>query len=86
MTITSKVTAYEKMLYAQIAKSHNISLSEWIASILSIYQDGYGELEINSQREKELLSKNASLEREVKHLKRLNDMKKAIKKHPPTMP
>lgn len=47
MTVSAKLTPLEKIRYTQIAKSHDVSLSEWITSILSIYQRGYGEFIFN---------------------------------------
>jgi len=69
ITISVKVTGYEKMTYKKIAASHDITLSEWAASILNMYQDAYGELKINSLREGELLYKIDQLEKEVQLLK-----------------
>ena len=82
MTISAKVTAYEKMIYTKIAKSNGISFSEWVASILSIYQNGYGELNINSSREEELLKEIDSLKKELKLVKDLAELKDIKKKAP----
>lgn len=65
MTVSLKVTAHEKMIYYKIAESHNISFSEWGASILSIYQNAYGKLKINSYREDELLNEIDQLKKKV---------------------
>ena len=78
MTISAKVTPFEKIRYTKIAKSHGISFSEWVASILNMYQDGYGELKINPIREKELLNEIYKLERKVKQLKAQLDFKNTI--------
>ncbi|GAA3611566.1 hypothetical protein Q4Q39_04980 [Flavivirga amylovorans] len=72
MTVSVKVTAYEKMRYNKIAKYNNISFSEWAASILSMYQNAYGELKINSYREDELLNEIDKLNKEVNFIKSLN--------------
>ena len=85
MTISAKVTAYEKMIYTKIAKSHEISFSEWVASILSIYQNGYGELKSNSLREEELLNQIDSLKRELKLANDLLKAKDIMKKAPPPL-
>jgi hypothetical protein len=79
MTVSAKVTAYEKMRYEKIAESHNISFSEWAASILNIYQNAYGELRINSYREDELLAKIDKLEKEVNLLQKLTDFQNITK-------
>jgi len=75
MTISAKVTASEKMRYNTIAKSHDISLSEWAASILDMYQNAYGEIRINSFREDELLAKIDKLEKKVNLLQAVKNMK-----------
>lgn len=72
MTVSAKLSASEKIRYNQIAESHDVSLSEWIASILSIYQNGYGELKINSVREDELLNEIDKLNKTINSLKAIN--------------
>jgi hypothetical protein len=80
ITISIKVTGFEKMRYKGIAESHEISLSEWAASILNMYQDAYGELKINSYREDQLLAEIDSLKKENKILNALYKLEKAIPK------
>jgi hypothetical protein len=74
ITISAKVSAFEKMRYTAIAKSYNISLSEWMASILNIYQNSYGEPKINSLRENELLAQIDILENKIVFLTNLNEI------------
>ncbi|GAA3594698.1 hypothetical protein Q4Q39_07015 [Flavivirga amylovorans] len=76
MTVSLKVTAFEKMRYNKIASSNNVSLSKWAASILSTYQNAYGELKINSYREEELQNEIDSLKKEINLLKALNNFLK----------
>ena len=71
MTVSIKVTASEKIRYKQIAKSHDVSFSEWAASILNMYQNAYGELKINSIREEELLNEIDKLKKEINFLEAL---------------
>jgi hypothetical protein len=78
ITICAKVTPNEKIRYTKIAKSHGISISEWIASILNMYQDGYGELKINPVRENELLNEIANLKQKVIQLDAILDIKNSI--------
>ncbi len=78
-TITAKVTAHEKNKYTNITKSHGISFSEWIASILSMYQNGYGEFNITSERENELLTEIDRLEKSVENLETVADIKTKVK-------
>lgn len=72
MTASTKLSALEKMRYEQIAKSHNLTLSEWMASILSIFQNAYGELQINPIREQELLNEINKLEKKINLLEAQN--------------
>jgi hypothetical protein len=72
MTVSFKIAAHEKMIYYKIADSNNISFSEWAASLLSIYQNAYGELKINSYREDELLNEIDQLKKKVNLLESLN--------------
>lgn len=69
ITLSIKVTPSEKIRYKDLAESHNVSLSEWGASILNMYQHAYGELRINSIREEELLNEIDKLEKEINLLK-----------------
>jgi hypothetical protein len=71
-TVALKISALDKIRYYNIAKSHNISFSEWAASLLSIYENAYGELKINSIREDELLNRIAQLENKVLFLESHN--------------
>jgi hypothetical protein len=67
-TVSIKISVLEKIRYYNIAKSHNISFSEWAASLLSIYENAYGELKINSIREEELLNEIEKLKRKINFL------------------
>lgn len=42
ITISTKISAYQKVLFTQEAKKHNISLSEWVCSTLDLSSDAYG--------------------------------------------
>lgn len=42
ITISTKISAYQKVLFTQEAKKHNISLSEWVCSTLDLSTDAYG--------------------------------------------
>jgi hypothetical protein len=72
VTVSLKVSPLEKVRYYNKAKSHNISFSEWAASLLSIYENAYGELKINSIREDELQNRIDQLEKEVHLIKSHN--------------
>ena len=78
ITICAKVTPNEKLRYTKIAESHGISFSEWIASILNMYQDGYGELKINPVRENELLNEISNLKQKTIQLQAILDLKNSI--------
>lgn len=43
-TISTKVSAYQKALFIQEAKKHNISLSEYVCSRLDLSIDTYGDV------------------------------------------
>jgi hypothetical protein len=77
VTVSLKVSALEKVRYYIKAKSHNISFSEWAASLLSIYEYAYGELKINSIREDELLNRIDQLEKEIHRLNLYNKVLKS---------
>lgn len=42
ITISTKISAYQKALFTQEAKKYNISLSEWVCSTLDLSTDAYG--------------------------------------------
>jgi hypothetical protein len=42
ITISTKISAHQKVLFNQEAKKHNISLSEWVCSTLDLSIDAYG--------------------------------------------
>jgi hypothetical protein len=74
MTLSTKVTAWQKARYTQIAKLNGIPLSEWIASIIDMYQNAYGELKINSFREDELLNEIDKLNKKIDLLEAHNNL------------
>lgn len=41
-TISTKISAHQKILFNQEAKKHDISLSEWVCSTLDLSIDAYG--------------------------------------------
>ncbi|MGZ0016904.1 hypothetical protein [Yeosuana sp. AK3] len=72
INICAKITPQEKIRYNEIAVSHGISTSEWVASILNIYQNGYRSNIITPEREQELLAKIDKLEKKNKRLMGMN--------------
>jgi hypothetical protein len=76
MTVSLKVTPYERMRFYAIAKSHNITFSEWAATLLDLYKNAYGALKINSYREDELLNEIDHLKKEINFLKAHNNVLK----------
>ncbi len=54
ITLSTKVTAEQKAIFASIAAKNNISLSEWIASLLEIHKDSYDKIGDPTQRETDL--------------------------------
>jgi len=63
ITLSTKVSAAQKAEYVKIAASHNISVSEWMASVIEMNKFSYGKIgdptpnEIKQKRENELLKK-----------------------------
>ena len=63
ITLSTKVPAAQKAEYVKIAASHNISVSEWMASVIEMNKFSYGKIgdptpnEIKQKRENELLKK-----------------------------
>ena len=63
ITLSTRVSAAQKAEYVKIAASHNISVSEWMASVIEMNKFSYGKigdptpLEIKQKRENELLNK-----------------------------
>ena len=63
ITLSTRVSAAQKAEYVKIAASHNISVSEWMASVIEMNKFSYGTigdptpLEIKQKRENELLKK-----------------------------
>ena len=63
ITLSTRVSAAQKAEYVKIASSHNISVSEWMASVIEMNKFSYGKigdptpLEIKQKRENELLKK-----------------------------
>lgn len=69
ITLSIKVTAEQKAEFAKIAAKHNISLSEWSASLLEIYKDSYDKIGDPTLREIALEMEIQKKEREIKRLK-----------------
>ncbi|MDA9202456.1 hypothetical protein N9O58_06135, partial [Flavobacteriaceae bacterium] len=63
ITLSTRVSAAQKAEYVKIAAGHNISVSEWMASVIEMNKFSYGKigdptpLEIKQKRENELLKK-----------------------------
>ena len=63
ITLSTRVSAAQKAEYVKIASSHDISVSEWMASVIEMNKFSYGKigdptpLEIKQKRENELLKK-----------------------------
>jgi len=63
ITLSTRVSAAQKAEYVKIAASHNISVSEWMASVIEMNKFSYGKVgdptpnEIKQKRENELLKK-----------------------------
>lgn len=69
ITLSIKVTAEQKAEFAKIAAKHNISLSEWSASLLEIHKDSYDKIGDPTLREIALEMEIQKKEREIKRLK-----------------
>ena len=63
ITLSTRVSAAQKAEYVKIASSHDISVSEWMASVIEMNKFSYGKIgdptpnEIKQKRENELLKK-----------------------------
>ena len=68
ITLSIKVTAEQKAEFTKIAIKHNISLSEWSASILEINKDSYDKIGDPTVREIALEDKNRKQEQKIKKL------------------
>lgn len=68
ITLSTKVTAEQKAIFTNIALKHNISLSEWMASLLEIHKDSYDKIGDPTVREIALEDKNRRLEQKIKKL------------------
>lgn len=69
ITLSTKVTALQKAEFAKIASKHNITLSEWSASLLEIHKDSYDKVGDPTERENALEMEIQKKEREIKRLK-----------------
>lgn len=68
ITLSTKVTAEQKVVYTKIATQNNISLSEWMASLLEIHKDSYDKIGDPTLREIALEDKNRRQEQQIKKL------------------
>lgn len=68
ITLSTKVTAEQKVAFTRIAIQNNIPLSEWMASLLEIHKDSYDKIGDPTLREIELEDKNR---RQVQQIKKL---------------
>ena len=68
ITLSIKVTAEQKAKFTKIATKHNISLSEWSASILEINKDSYDKIGDPTLRESALEDKVRKQEQQIKRL------------------
>lgn len=69
ITLSTKVTAEQKAVFTNIAAKHNISLSEWMASLLEIHKDSYDKIGDPTQREINLEIEVQKKENQIKRLK-----------------
>lgn len=69
ITLSTKVTAEQKAEFTKIAAKHNITLSEWSASLLEIHKDSYDKVGDPTERENDLEIEIQKKEREIKRLK-----------------
>ena len=69
ITLSTKVTAEQKAEFTKIAAKHNISLSEWSASLLEIHKNSYDKIGDPTLRETALEMEIQKKEREIKRLK-----------------
>ncbi len=69
ITLSTKVTAEQKAEFTKIAAKHNITLSEWSASLLEIHKDSYDKVGDPAERENDLEIEIQKKEREIKRLK-----------------
>ena len=69
ITLSTKVTAEQKAVFANIAAKNNISLSEWMASLLEIHKDSYDKIGDPTQREANLEIEVQKKENQIKRLK-----------------
>ena len=68
ITLSTKVNAEQKAIFTNIALKHNISLSEWMASLLEIHKDSYDKIGDPTVREIALEDKNRRQELKIKKL------------------
>jgi hypothetical protein len=68
ITLSTKVTAEQKSIFASIAAKNNISLSEWMSSILEINKDSYDKIGDPTVREISLEDKIRKQEQQIKRL------------------
>lgn len=69
ITLSTKVTAEQKAMFTKIAAKNNISLSEWMASILEMHQHSYDKIGDPTQRETELEMHVQKKEHQINRLK-----------------
>ena len=69
ITLSTKVTAEQKAEFTKIAAKHNISLSEWSASLLEIHKDSYDKIGDPTLREIALEMEIQKKGREINRLK-----------------
>ena len=68
ITLSTKVTAEQKVAFTKIASQNNISLSEWMASLLEIHKDSYDKIGDPTQREISLEDQIRKQEQQIKRL------------------
>lgn len=69
ITLSTKVTAEQKAEFTKIAARHNISLSEWSASLLEIHKLSYDKIGDPTQREVNLEMEVQKRENQINRLK-----------------
>ena len=69
ITLSTRVSAQQKAEYSKIAASHNVSVSEWILSIIEMNKTSYGTIGDPTPKEVSLNRQIDLSEKKIKKLK-----------------